>query len=29
MMSSMRGLAANPESAAYEGRILLRFVFTL
>jgi hypothetical protein len=27
MMSSRRGLAANPQSAACEGRVLLRFVF--
>jgi hypothetical protein len=29
MMSSRCGLAANPQSAAYEGRVLLRFVFAL
>jgi hypothetical protein len=29
MMSSRRGLAANPQSAACEGRILLRFIFAL
>jgi hypothetical protein len=29
MMSCRRGLAANPQSAACEGRVLLRFVFTL
>jgi hypothetical protein len=28
-MSSRRGLAANPQSVAYEGRVYLRFVFTL
>jgi hypothetical protein len=27
MMSSRHGLAANPQSAACEGRVLLRFVF--
>jgi hypothetical protein len=27
--SSRRGLAATPQSAAYEGRVYLRFVFTL
>jgi hypothetical protein len=26
-MSSMRGLAANPQSAACEGRVYLRFLF--
>jgi hypothetical protein len=29
MMSSRCGLTVNPQSAACEGRILLRFVFTL
>jgi hypothetical protein len=29
MMSSRRGLAANPQSAACEGRVFLRFIFTL
>jgi hypothetical protein len=29
MMSFRRGLAANPQSAACEGRVLLRFVFAL
>jgi hypothetical protein len=28
-MSSRRGLAAKPQSAAYEGRVYLRFVFAL
>jgi hypothetical protein len=29
IMSSRRGLAANPQSVAYEGRVLLRFVSAL
>jgi hypothetical protein len=29
MMSSRHGLAANPQLAACEGRVLLRFVFAL
>jgi hypothetical protein len=29
MMSSRRGLAANPQSAAYEGRVYLRFFSAL
>jgi hypothetical protein len=29
MMSSRNGLAANPQSATYEGHVLLRFVFAL
>jgi hypothetical protein len=29
MTSSRRGLAANPQSAACEGRVLLRFIFAL
>jgi hypothetical protein len=28
-MGSRRGLAANPQSAACEGRVYLRFVFVL
>jgi hypothetical protein len=28
-MSSRRGLAANPQSAAYEGRVYLPFLFAL